>query len=492
MAASFPSSDRSALVLLGNFIALTSSDGSNKSTLLKRAEHVLTSAAETGLLQNVAFNETELALTILGLRQQVYGAIPGMEEQLEQVRREIVHRYAVSLGVPLPRNGSAGTELRFSEHGRLIYHLRGMLAASNPTPDLVDKFREDILKDADAARDNISYQATASDLLHDDIFLYASAVQKLILTPNATITPEARERAIRNYIRFVSRDLPKLQDDWSVLDENETSFIEGASLIGQVAVGDMDWVSRTADRIIRRSTPCASSFTGYMLTRIVEEKLKDKPDIHSISALSVKLLRDAAAKGERSFELFNNLQIAERVVGNYSASLEAGELALKYPGEAPWALINKGVLQLELGNFADAEWSFENSLDQLYYRCQTDLKLWAWVDAPYNKRIQESQPPEMRDLLAIPTTVSRKECSVMNAVSGLMLSLFKQGRADDYVLAYQRYFSADDYNLFREHVTEALVMYRMLQCSGASVPTPEIPAAANIQFPVVNGLFKCH
>jgi len=73
-----------------------------------------------------------------------------------------------------------------------------------------------------------------------------------------------------------------------------------------------------------------------------------------------------------------------------------------------------------------------------------------------------------------------------------MLSLFKQGRADDYVLAYQRYFSADDYNLFREHVTEALVMYRMLQCSGASVPTPEIPAAADSQFPVVNGLFKCH
>lgn len=490
----YPTAEKQVLLLFATFMALNSLETSDASIAAKRSWAVAQQAMAVPGLRQLSFNTTEIELALLAQEEIWTSRLPLADRLVANARAALLEKYAAELGTRYTRGIRMPIEERFTTGGTLLFHMQEMFNLRKPTVARISSFKEAVLENIAFSEDHVRSETSAKALLHDDVILYLSSVLRLLANQPEGM-PLAKDVAalLQDAIAFSDGPIIRLQDRWAHLSRSELDFVNGASALFEYALLKVPASAIRLERLLRSSSPCPKVYIGDQIGRIYDRlPASDKHEQMGHLAIALKLLRSAEDAGIRSFELYSGIHFAERRLGEIEAAIAALRTAQAYQGEHPWAKINLGSLYLENGQLGEAQLAFEESLDLTASRCRKDREEWADLDENFNSTMRQTISDDaLYEALKIRTEPTTKECSIHNAVVGLLESLMKQDKGRDFVNAYERYIEAGDFASEPSLVREALSRYRVLQCRDTEIKTPVIPAGLAESFPLRDNKFDC-
>lgn len=494
MVQAYPSTERTALLQLGTYMALRTAQGAQPLLNSRRADFILSMLEHEYASDEIKFSEHEVALARALLNRYLLERIDETDDFLTELMLSETAHYADHLGVSIAFDGTVDMEDRLTEGGRLIHHLLEGFRLSQAVPEVLATVSRRLNEDYDQNLLNRVEKSQARLLLHDDISLYAYGTTRLMeeLQVSSPLNGDVKAE-LQSFVSFYDFQLRDLQNRFRIFDEEEAGSLDGTALLAFAVLGQIDRVSQIGERLLRSNLACASYFAGVGLGELVERKLR-LPDgnLTSYQVLSRSLLRSSEKNGHRSFELFNQIHLAEARLGNHFEALRALGEAKKYSGETPWLFINRASIYMKQGAVEKAQWDYERSLELSDRRCIADRARWSSLDDRHNEHVRRSLPKEQWPIWLIDTDPAPRLCGTQAALRGLLQSLSMQGKAVEFAAAYRAHLLAEDYAALPDLVGAALTQYRDFQCSGENIPTPPIPAVLRDQFPIEQGRFTCN
>ena len=341
--------------------------------------------------------------------------------------------------------------------------------------------------------------------LHDSIMIYAVSVYGKAAQnfhPTKGLPTEAREQLAR-FIEFHDAALSAADTKWSLFTAIERDYLETLAATAQLLMGETPSALARITRISRSKSPCVTALAGSQLfdiARATSAAGKVSDQTTQILEQSYALMKLSEHAGMRNFQLYNIMGTVASSLGKSKEAIEFYDSAAKYDGEIPWARLNAGYEYLRQKNYTAAEGKYRDSLDESYRECKEDRKIWAEIDERYNRMNTSALEAAAKKLgstveisyFLINTSPTSKDCSVPNAVYGLIDSLSGQEKAGEYFRIYREYLSdPTDHLIGPTAVRAALTNIRRWHCEGRLREMPYIPDELSSEFPVDGDAFVC-